>query len=230
MKLLALETATSMLSVALYLDGNCVERAEVCANGGSDRLLPWVRDVLAEGGTSLPQLDAVAFGTGPGGFTGLRLACSVAQGLAYGAGLPVVPIGTLAALALADGAPRVLACLDARMNEVYSAAYEVMGGDVIEIAAPAVTPPELLPLPPGDRWKGKGDGFASYREALTQRLGAAVASIDAGVPALASSVARLAVLRLQRGSGVPACEAVPFYVREKVALTTQERLARGGSK
>lgn len=230
MKLLAIETSTSMLSVALYMDGRSIERGELCANGGSDRVLPWVHEVLADGGVSLRQLDGIAFGSGPGGFTGLRLACSAAQGLAYGADLPVVPIITLAALALADGSPRVLTCIDARMNEVYAAVYAVANDEVRELAAPIVTPPEQLPIPPGRDWKARGDGFTSYHDVLVNRLGDAIASIDASVPALAPSVARLAAGHLRTGKGVAARDAAPFYVREKVALTTQERLARGGSK
>lgn len=230
MKLLALETSTHMLSVACKVDDQIIERSEFCANGGSDRLLPWVGEVLAEAGITLGQLDAVAFGAGPGSFTGLRLSCSIAQGLAYGADLRVVPIVTLAALALADGSPRVLSCLDARMSEVYSAAYEVDRDAVTEIVAPSVVPAELLSLPPGGAWKGCGDGFSSYGEALARRLGDRVASIDTRVPPLAGTVARLAAVELRRGRDVDAAHALPIYIREKVALTTQERLARGGDK
>ena len=229
-KLLALETSTHMLSVALSIDDSLIERAEFCANGGSDRLLLWVQQVLAEAGISLKQLDAIAFGAGPGSFTGLRMACGVAQGLAYGADLPVIPIVTLAALALAQGSGRRLACLDARMNEVYCAAYEVKDNEVEEILAPLVCPPELLPLPPGREWIGCGDGFASYADTLAARLGDALSSIDPQVPALASAVARLAVRQFREGRALPPAQAVPFYVRDKVALTTRERLARGGSK
>ncbi|CAG4882860.1 putative Inactive homolog of metal-dependent proteases, molecular chaperone [Georgfuchsia toluolica] len=231
MKLLALETSTHMLSVALSIDDSLIERAEFCVNGGSDRLLPWVQQVLAEAGVSLQQLDAIAFGAGPGSFTGLRMACGVAQGLAYGANLPVIPIVTLAALALAQGPGRMLSCLDARMNEVYCAAYEVNGDKVEEVLAPLVCPPELLPLPPGREWMGCGDGFASYADTLAVRLGDALLSIDPQVPALAPAVVRLAARQLRQSRGaLPPAQAVPFYVRNKVALTTQERLARGGSK
>lgn len=229
-KLLALETSTHMLSVALSLDDGLIERSEICINGGSDRLLPWVQEILAEAGLSLQQLDAIAFGAGPGSFTGLRMACGVAQGLAYGADLPVIPVITLAALALSRGPGRMLACLDARMNEVYCAAYEVHGDAVAEILAPSVVPPEWLPLPPGNGWQGCGDGFDKHSDTLNLRLGAALSSVDPQIPALAPAVARLAARLWREGRAVSAAEAVPFYVRDKIALTTQERLARGGNK
>lgn len=229
-KLLALETSTHMLSVALSMDNYLIERSEFCVNGGSDRLLPWVQQVLAEAGISLQQLDAIAFGAGPGSFTGLRMACGVAQGLAYGAGLPVIPVVTLAALALSRGPGRRLACLDARMNEVYYAAYAVTGDEAEEILAPSVCPPEMLPLPPGKEWYGCGDGFATYAETLATRLGATLSSVDPQVPPLAPAVARLAAMQFREGRVLAAAQAVPLYVRDKVALTTRERLARGGSK
>ena len=229
-KLLALETSTHMLSVALAIDDRQVGRSEFCVNGGSDRLLPWVQQVLAEAGISLQQLDAIAFGAGPGSFTGLRMACGVAQGLAYGADLPVIPIVTLAALALSQGSGRILACLDARMNEVYCAAYEVNGDEADEVLAPSVCPPEFLPMPQGLGWQGCGDGFATYGDTLAARIGAAISSVDPQVPPLAPAVARLASIEFRQGRLLTADQALPLYVRDKVALTTQERLARGGSK
>lgn len=219
-----------MLSVALSVDGVVIERAEFCANGGSDRLLPWVRQLLAEAAVSLHQLDAIAFGSGPGSFTGLRMACGVAQGLAYGADLPVVPVVTLAALALACGPGRVFACLDARMNEVYFAAYAVAADAVEELVAPAVSAPELLPPLPGKGWRGCGDAFASYPDEIAARLGDSISSVEARIPPLAPAVLRLAARQWREGRAVNAAEALPFYVRDKVALTTRERLARGGSK
>jgi tRNA threonylcarbamoyladenosine biosynthesis protein TsaB len=224
--LLTLETSTRLLSVALWRDGEIAERSEVLPNGGSDRLLPWVHQLLAEAGLKLTQLDGIAFGAGPGGFTGLRLSCGVAQGLAWGADLPVLAVGSLEALALEAAAPRVYACLDARMNEVYSAAYEMVDGVPQAVLPPSVTPPDAAPLPPAGDWLGVGDGFSSYAEALTQRLG--LATVRADLLPTAAAVARLAAPRLARGEGVAAVAAQPLYVRDKVALTTAERLARGG--
>lgn len=231
MNLLAFEAATFRLSVALYRAGAITEKSAVVPNGGSERLLPWANELLAEAGLTLKQLDGIAFGAGPGGFTGLRLACGVTQGLAFGLDLPVVPVGTLAALALASGDGKVFACLDARMNEVYVAAYEVAGDSVQEIMAPKVGAGETAPLPDGEGWRGAGDGFAtSHGAALRQRMDERLAVVDATVFPSASAVARLAAPVLARGGGVDAAQAVPIYVRDKVALTTVERLARGGSK
>ena len=112
MNILAFEASTRLLSVALWRDGELTEKSADVPNGGSERLLPWANALLAESGVRLSQMDGIAFGAGPGGFTGLRLACGVAQGLAFGLDAPVLPVGTLAALALASGPGKVLACLE----------------------------------------------------------------------------------------------------------------------
>jgi tRNA threonylcarbamoyladenosine biosynthesis protein TsaB len=229
-KLLAFEAATRRLSVALWNEGALAEKSADVPNGGSERLLPWAHELLAESGLSLKQLDGLAFGAGPGGFTGLRLACGVTQGLAYGLDVPVVPVGTLAALALASGDGEVLACLDARMHEIYLAAYRVNGEAVEELLAPKVGSAETASLPEGADWRGAGDGFAAYGELLARRMGARLVSSVAEAYPTAAAVARLAVPVLAKGGGVPAAQALPLYVRDKVALTTAERLARGGSK
>jgi len=232
-KILAFEAATRRISVALWCDGTLSEKAADVPNGGSEWLLPWANELLAEAGLSLKQLDGLAFGAGPGGFTGLRLACGVTQGLAFGLDIPVVPVCTLAALALGAGDGRILACLDARMNEAYVAAYLVSGETVEEVMAPKVGAGETAPLPEDEGcggWRGVGDGFAAYGAALRQRMGARLVAEDASLMPTATAVARLAAPVLLRGAGVPAAQALPLYVRDKVALTTAERLARGGSK
>lgn len=222
MRILALETATHRLSVALWNDGELIERAAELPSGGSEWLLPAMRAMIDEAGLDLRALDGIAFGAGPGSFTGLRLAAGCAQGLAFGLELPVLGIGTLEALALASGEARAFCCLDARMNEVYVAAYD----DGIEVMAPVVCPPEQLPSAPnGDGWVGCGDGFASHPNLL-----AGLAYVRPELRPTAAAVARLAAPRFARGEGVGAALAVPLYVRDKVALTTAERLARGGSK
>lgn len=221
MNLLALETSTRRLSVALWCDG----RLRVCCaehtHGGSELILPWVGQLLDEEAIGLHQLDGIAFGAGPGGFTGVRLACGIAQGLAFGADLPTIGIGSLEALALEHGPGRVYACLDARMNEVYVAAYD----RGVEILAPKVCPPERVPLPEGDDWVGCGDGFASYAARLP-----ALRTRRPELRPTAAAVARLAAPKLADGAGMDAALAAPRYVRDKVALTTAERLARGGLK
>lgn len=224
MNLLALETSTHHLSVALLMGDACLTRGETLAHGGSDRLLPWVQAMLAEAGATLQQLDGIAFGAGPGSFTGLRLACGVAQGLAFGADLPVVGVCTLEAMAFNAHADRVFACLDARMNEVYVAAY-VRDADARFgcVMAPTVLPPESVALPDGN-WVAVGDGFAAYAEILQKVCPQA----DLTIVPTAEAVARLALPRFARGEALPAASAAPLYVRDKVALTTAERLARGG--
>lgn len=177
MNLLSIETSTHHLSVALLTGDSWLVRSEFLANGGSDRLLPWVQSLLAEGGVSLKQLDGIAFGAGPGAFTGLRLACGVTQGLAFGADLPVVGICTLEAVALNAGAERVFACLDARMNEVYVAAYVREAQDVFRCELdPAVMPPELVRAPAG-AWHAVGDGFSAYAATLQAHFPQADAEI-----------------------------------------------------
>ena len=229
MHLLAIETATRRLSVALWQDGELMERAEELPNGGSERLLPWVHELLAEAGLALTRIDGIAFGAGPGGFTGLRLACGVAQGLAYGLDLPVVPVSTLEALALASGERDVWACLDARMNEVYGAAYRVDGDRVTQLMAPVCVPPAAAPVPTFSGGCGVGDGFAAYG-ALLQARKPDLKSVRADAFPTASAVLRLAAARFARGDAVGAALAQPIYVRDKVALTTAERIARGGAK
>ncbi len=221
MRILALETATHRLSIALWADGSVIERAAELPNGSSEWLLPNVRTLLAEAGVALNMLDGIAFGAGPGSFTGLRLAAGCAQGLAYGLDLPVLGVGTLEALALASGESKAYACLDARMNEVYVAAYE----HGVEVMSPIVCPLAQAPVPVGADWVGCGDGFAGYGAALPK-----FARVRADLRPTAEVVARLAAPRFARGEGVTAAEAVPVYVRDKVALTTAERLARGGLK
>lgn len=229
MRLLAFETATRRLSVALWQDGELIERAGEIPNGGSEHLLPWAQELLAEAGVALAQIDGIAFGAGPGGFTGLRLACGVAQGLAWGLDLPVLPVSTLEALALASGEREVWACLDARMNEVYAAAYRVEGDAVRQLMAPVCLPPAVVPAPTFTGGWGVGDGFAAYGQVLYARKPDLI-GLRADVFPTAAAVLRLAAQSIARGEGVPAALAQPIYVRDKVALTTVERMARGGAK
>lgn len=229
MNLLALETSTRRISVALAIDGQCRERFADLPNSGSEVVLPWVGELLEEAGIGKQQLDAVAFGAGPGGFTGLRLACGIAQGLGYGLDIPVVPVSTLAALALGAGDGLVWTVLDARMNEVYAAAYRIDGERVTEAAAPVCVAPEGA-VPPAPSFAGEsgiavGDGFSAYAERIHVPSGWTVRPNR--WPG-AQAIARLGHAALMRGAGLAAAQAQPIYVRDKVALTTAERLARGG--
>jgi tRNA threonylcarbamoyladenosine biosynthesis protein TsaB len=228
MKILALETSTESGSVALLDDDRLVERTVAGRPGHSETLLPEVLALLRDACVDLHDLDALAFGAGPGAFTGLRLACGVAQGLAMGIGKPVIPVGTLEALASQCSQDFVFVAADARMSEVYFAAYRREDGTLREYAAPACAAPANVLLPPGGDWFGFGSAFRAYRDVLVPALGARLIGFDDSQIPLASSVARLAAERFRRGEMIDPALAAPLYVRDKVALTTAERLARGG--
>ena len=228
MKLLAFDTSTSWLSVACGTNAAWCVRGEPAGQAHSERLLHLVDVVLAEAGWSLQSLDGIAFGAGPGSFTGVRIACGVAQGLGLGAGLPLVPVPTLEALAQAawreHAADRVVACLDARMREVYVAAYARESGHWTEVLAPAVLPPADVAMPSGTRaaWCAVGNGFAAYPALATQL---AIDHVHADTVPDARAIGELAQPRLAAGEGVAAADVLPLYVRHRVALTTAERAA-----
>ncbi len=228
MRILALDASTDTCSVALGGEGGFVERSVVAGQRHSELLLPMIQTLLVGTETLVTSLDGIAFGSGPGSFTGLRIACGVAQGLALGAGLPVIGIPTLEAMAelarLRGGGNRVIAALDARMREVYVAAYEYEGASWYARVAPAVTAPESAPLPPGSDWFGAGGGFDAY-PALRARMDDLLAACDATIAPAASAIGALALPGFAAGKGVDARSAAPLYVRHRVALTTAERAA-----
>jgi|CXWL01.1.fsa_nt_gi tRNA threonylcarbamoyladenosine biosynthesis protein TsaB len=219
MKFAAFETATEWCSVAIWVDGEVAGAEERAGNRHGELVLPMLARLLASAGISIAQLDAVAFGAGPGSFTGLRIACGVAQGLAFARGLPVLGVPTLEAMAEECGASRVVACLDARMGEVYYSAMEKGGFRWREIVPAQCVAPDAVQVPPGGGWVGCGSGFAAYGA-----LG--LSKVIPGIHPSAVAVARLAAPRLAAGEGADAALAAPLYVREKVALTIAERNAR----
>lgn len=226
MQILALDTSTAWLSVAVF-DGRTVAVVrEHAGSASSERVLPLTAQVLAEAGTSLASLGGIAYGAGPGSFTGIRIACGVVQGLAFGADLPVFGVPTLGAIAQsawrAHGVTRVLTCLDARMREVYVASYVRNDKAWTRIGDPAVCKPGAVRLAGEGDWFGAGDGFAEY-PALAPQLG--LVRADPMVVPDAQSIAEWAWPHLLAGEGVPAAEAQPLYVRHRVALTTVERAA-----
>lgn len=227
-KLLAFDTATDACSAAVCCDGASVYRYAVAPRGHTALLLPMIEAVLAETGLHLAQLDGIAFGRGPGAFVGVRIAAAVAQGLAFAADLPVVPVSTLAALARqawrVHGAERVAAALDARMGEVYWGTYRATGsGDVVAVGDERVCPPAAVPAPAGDDWVGIGSGWDVCAEALRAACPVRAQLRDAQPHAL--DVAALGVLRLARGEGVAAEHAQPVYLRDEVAQTLAARAA-----
>ena len=227
MRILALETSTDWCSVAVGDGTRWLARDEQAGQGHSERLLPMIDAALTEAGWSLSDLDGVAFGAGPGSFTGIRIGCGVAQGLAFGSGLPVIPVPTLVAVAhqasRIHGWTSVLTCLDARMHEIFAAAYVREADGWRENVAPTVGLPDALiqpTAPPSGNWAGAGNGFAVY-PALASRL--ELTEVDAAIRPTAQAIGELALPRLAAGEGVAPSDALPVYVRHRVALTSAER-------
>ena len=212
MRFAAIETSTEWCSVAVWTDGEIAALERRAGNRHSELALPMLQHLLNDF-----SIDAVAFGAGPGAFTGLRIACGLAQGLALARNLPVLGVSTLEALAQESGAARVVACLDARMREVYYAALEKRAGRWHEVIAPQCVPPQSAPRPPGDGWLGAGNGFEVYPE-----LKSRVSSVRSEIHPTAVAVAQLAAPRLAAGEGVDAALALPVYLRDKVAFTKEE--------
>jgi tRNA threonylcarbamoyladenosine biosynthesis protein TsaB len=223
LKVLALDTSTEYCSVALWDEGRADAR-EVWGGQHSELVLEMVDDLLVRHGLRVGDLDGIAFGEGPGSFTGLRVACAIAQGLAFACGVHVVGVSTLLAMAEASGKERVVCCLDARMREVYHAAYERTGtGEWWAVHAPGLYAPDAIPLPPGAGWHAGGSGFATYGEVLAKRLAGKLAGVDPGLHPRAEAIVRLAVPRFERGEGIAPWLAAPAYLRDKVALKSDER-------
>lgn len=225
MNILALDTSTEFLSLALQFKGQLYARHLHAGQSHSQRILPLLRELLDEAGAGMHDLQGIAFGAGPGSFTGLRIGCGVAQGLAFGAGLPVVGVSTLMALAEASGQTRVIACLDARMGEVYHAAYERAGADWKAQLAPGLYKPDAVPAVEGDGWSGAGSGWAAYGDVLAAQYGQQLGLVLADACPQAVAMLRLAEPEFAAGRGTPAAEAAPVYVRNRVALKTSEREA-----
>lgn len=194
----------------------------LAGNRHSELLVPMLRRVMERAHLTPSRMDAFGFGQGPGSFTGIRIACGIVQGLAFGARRPVVPVPSLLALAEQSNQKRVVAALDARMNEAYLAAYARNGEDWDTVVAPRLVDAESVPVLPAHGWIATGSGFdrlgwlvAAYRDSVETRL-------EGDLPR-AGAIARIAARRFVRGGGMPAEQAAPLYLRDKVALTTEER-------
>jgi len=229
LKILALETSTEYCSVALWQDGVLSERCKLVGQKHSEVLLAMVDALLTDAGIRVKQVDGIAFGKGPGSFTGVRIACGVAQGLALGAGVNVVGVCTLQALAEASGKDKVIAAIDARMGELYLAAYEKRNGAWTTLVEPCLCKADDAPAVAGDGWFGAGTGFAvnpsasSGQGALAEHYGKQLSAVDARAVPQAGAVARLAAIEFANGNAVDAALALPLYLRDKVALKTSER-------
>jgi tRNA threonylcarbamoyladenosine biosynthesis protein TsaB len=222
-KLLALDTSTELCSAALWLDGVVISREASRERGHSELILPMIDELLREAGLGLAQLDAIAFGRGPGAFTGVRLGAGVAQGLAFAAGLPLLPISDLRAVAaqalLRAGAPlRALICQDARMGEVYWGCYQRVANSIRPLGPEAVAAPGDVVLPPdwtGAPMTGAGSGFAAYARLLAPISG----QLTAVFPDFRPRAREIALLAASDGlaSAVAAEQAQPVYLRDDVA-------------
>lgn len=223
MKFAAFETSSEWCSVALAIDGEFKALERRAGHRHSELALPMLEELLANAGLTVAALQAVAFGAGPGSFTGLRIACGLAQGLALARGLPVIGVSSLEAIAQESGASRVVACIDARMREVYYSALEKTARGWHDLIPPQCIAPEAAPRPPGEDWIGAGNGFAAYSK-MSGNLG--LAKVLPEVHPTAIAIAQLAAPRLEAGEGVDAAKAAPMYVRDKVAFTQQELASR----
>jgi tRNA threonylcarbamoyladenosine biosynthesis protein TsaB len=218
--LLALDTSTEVFSLAVRHGAEILERQGPGGASASSTLIPAIQALLAQAGLPLERLDAIVFGRGPGSFTGLRTACSVAQGLAFGAQVPVLGVDTLLAVAedarSRTGATEVVAVLDARMEQVYWAAYRFAQGAWREERPIALAAPEDVVVAPG--WTLAGNAFASHGQRLP-----AGSRVDA--QPTAGAMLRLAPALLAAGGAGAADQALPLYISDKVAQTTEERAA-----
>ncbi|HEU4516199.1 MAG TPA: tRNA (adenosine(37)-N6)-threonylcarbamoyltransferase complex dimerization subunit type 1 TsaB [Steroidobacteraceae bacterium] len=219
MRILALDAATEACSAALLEAGSVSERFEVIGRGHAGQLLPMADELLCLRGVSVRDLDGVAFGRGPGGFTGLRIAAGLAQGLAAGAGKPVLPVSNLAAVAAgaarAHGGKRVLVCMDARMGQVYWAAYDCGGTSPRAMTPEKLSDPGVVQLPGGEPFHGAGHGFDAY-PAIAHRLGDRLDGVDGKALPRAGDIARIGAADLAAGLAVDATRGLPVYLRDDV--------------
>jgi len=228
MKILAVDTATEACSAALYIDGEIQERFEIAPREHAKLLLPMVDSLMAEAELRPQQLDAIAFGCGPGSFTGVRIATGVMQGIAYGADLPVVPVSTLAAISqaclLKTTQHTIFTAVDARMNEIYWAVYQRdMEGFAQLLGKEHVQPASNIDALQMTGY-GIGSGWLTYAPVLTEKLADQLLGFDADYLPHASEIALLGAVGMRREQAVPVEQAMPVYLRDKVAKTTAERV------
>lgn len=228
MKLLAIDTATEACSVAVEVDGDIRERWREAPREHGDRVLGMVDEVLAEAGLAATSLDALVLGRGPGAFTGVRMATGIVQGIAFGLDRPVLCVSTLAALAQGGyrrtGERAWLAAIDARMREVYWGGYRIDEAGVATLAiAETVSGPAAVEIPTESGWHGIGSGWGTYPEVLTQRAGASlVRSLGHALPA-AGDLLPAARRAWHQGEAVPPAQALPVYLRDRVAEPARRR-------
>lgn len=229
--LLAIETSSELASCALLVDDAVSTRESSGVRTHSQAILPMVQALLADAQIALADVDAIVFGAGPGSFTGVRTACGIAQGLAFGAALPVLPLVTLDAMALAcreaSGASEIVVVLDARMGEVYWAQYRYADGWHTVVAPRLCAPEAVTPLPAAGL-RACGNGLAAYPAAFAESAFAVGALVD--IAPHARELVRLGAVALAAGAAVDAAAAQPLYLRNKIAYTSAERQAINAAK
>lgn len=229
MKLLAFDTSTEFLSLAVQNGGEVFTYDVLAGQTHSQIILPQIQVLLETAGLQLKDLQGITFGAGPGSFTGVRIAAGVAQGLGFGGNLPVVGICTLQALAEASGASKVIACLDARMGEVYHAAYERTAdgeedaGQWRIVIEPGLYKPEAVPAIQGNDWVGAGSGWKTYGEQLVNIYAEQLSATQSDLLPTAKAILKLSEPIFVKGEAKPAHDAMPIYIRNRVALKTAER-------
>jgi tRNA threonylcarbamoyladenosine biosynthesis protein TsaB len=226
MNLLAIETATEACSVALLHGDALIDRTELAPRRHAELVLPMAEDLLAEAGIARRQLDTIAVGQGPGAFTGVRLAISVAQGLALALEIPVIPVSSLAALAMQapNNGAAILVALDARREEIYAGVFRFDADGLVEpLDRERVLTASALTMPEAEAWNVLGTGWRAYGDAIRERLPSPPRWADGDRYPQARDVARLAAPLFAAGKGMPPEQALPVYLRDKVALTLAEQ-------
>lgn len=223
MNLLAFDTSTEFLSIAIARGDALFSFNTLAGQSHSQWILPEIQKLLTSASIQLADLNGLVFGAGPGSFTGVRIAAGVAQGLAYGANLPVTGVCTLMAIAQASGADKVIACLDARMGEVYHAAYAQQNGVWQPVCAPGLYKPDAVPAIAGVGWVGAGSGWQTYAETLSAQYDAQLAQVLPQLLPQATAMLQLAQPVFASGDALNAGDAMPIYIRNRVALKTAER-------
>ncbi|MDH5518111.1 MAG: tRNA (adenosine(37)-N6)-threonylcarbamoyltransferase complex dimerization subunit type 1 TsaB [Gammaproteobacteria bacterium] len=227
MKILAIDTATEACSAALYIDGEISAEYELAPREHTQLILPMLDRLLNAAGIGISQLDALSYARGPGAFTGVRIAAGVIQGLSYAAEIPVLPVSTLAAIAAGvfeqHGHRDILTAIDARMGEVYWAAYRVEAGCVSLQGRELVSSVENLPQAEAGSWAGAGSGWSAHKASLTEKYGIEASMIYADYLPSAESIVQLAAADYQLNKQMPAHQAQPVYLRDNVAKKKQNQ-------
>lgn len=227
MNILALDTCTEMCSVAILKEGELFEQSLLTQRGHSEKILGMLDEILARAESRLSDMDCIAFGRGPGSFTGVRVGVSVTQGIAYAANLPVVPISTLAAVAQRaideHEAKDIAVAMDARMQEVYSASYQSVDGFAVLVDEERVCLPEQLEWRSEQSFFAAGTGWKEYETAMMAKFSNQITGLDSALLPTAAAIAKLAVKEVEKGHTLPAEQAIPIYLRDNVAKKKGEQ-------